>query len=128
MTRRRTPPERPAAAVPGDTPVTVAVRVKPGAGRVRVGGCHEGPHGPALIVAVSAPAVDGRATEAVLRALAEALGMRPAAVTLRLGATSRDKLFTVAAPAEAVGRRVRELRDGTPPGSAPGTASGTATR
>jgi uncharacterized protein YggU (UPF0235/DUF167 family) len=111
MTRRRTPPERPTAAVPGDTPVTVAVRVKPGAGRTRVGGCHEGPHGPALVVAVCAPAVDGKATEAVRRALADALGMRPAVVSLRLGATSRDKLFTVQAPADVVDRRVRELRD-----------------
>jgi uncharacterized protein YggU (UPF0235/DUF167 family) len=92
-------------------PVTVAVRVKPGAGRTRVGGRHEGPHGPALVVAVGAPAVDGRATEAVRRALAEALGVRPAVVSLRLGATSRDKLFSVDAPAEAVGRRVHELRD-----------------
>jgi len=30
-----------------------------------VGGRYDGPHGPALIVAVAAPAVDGKATEAV---------------------------------------------------------------
>jgi uncharacterized protein YggU (UPF0235/DUF167 family) len=108
MPRRRTPADRPA-----DAAVTVAVRVKPGAGRVRVGGCHDGPHGPALIVAVSAPAVDGRATEAVRRALAEALGVRPAAVSLRVGTTSRDKVFAVDAPAAAIDLRLRELRDGT---------------
>ncbi|WP_433829355.1 DUF167 domain-containing protein [Actinoplanes sp. CA-015351] len=79
-------------------PGSVAVRVRPGAGRNRVGGRYDGPHGPAVIVAVSAPAVDGRATEAVRKALAEALGLRPAAVELRLGATSRDKVFTVTAP------------------------------
>ena len=39
--------------------------------------------------------VDGKATEAVRRALADALGVRPAAVSLRLGASSRDKVFTV---------------------------------
>lgn len=77
--------------------VTVAVRVKPGASRTRVGGRYDGPLGPALVVAVNAPAVDGRATEAARRALADALGVRPAAVSLRTGAASRDKLFLVTA-------------------------------
>nr|WP_189202204.1 DUF167 domain-containing protein [Couchioplanes caeruleus] len=84
------------------------MRVRPGAGRNRVGGRYDGPHGPALIVAVAAPAVDGKATEAVRRALAEALGVRPAAVTLKIGATSRDKVFTVAGD---VGPRLAHLRD-----------------
>lgn len=92
--------------------VTVAVRVKPGASRTRVAGCHLGPNGPALIVAVSAPAVDGRATEAVRRALAEALRVRTSAVNLRSGARSRDKLFTVAAPPAPIAERVRALRGG----------------
>jgi uncharacterized protein YggU (UPF0235/DUF167 family) len=86
------------AETPAPARTTVAVRVRPGAGRDRVGGRYDGPHGPALIVAVSAPAVDGRATEAVRKALAAALGVRPAEVGLKLGATSRDKVFTVAAP------------------------------
>jgi uncharacterized protein YggU (UPF0235/DUF167 family) len=114
MTRRRTPADRPADAA------AVAVRVKPGAGRVRVGGAYDGPHGPALIVAVAAPAVDGRATEAVRLALADAFGVRPAAVQLRLGATSRDKVFTVDADGGRVGSRLRELRDGAP-SARPGT-------
>lgn len=99
--------------------VTIAVRVKPGASRTRVGGGYPGPYGPALVVAVSAPAVDGRATEAARRALADALGVRPAAVTLRRGATSRDKLFAVepgpagtATDRDALTRRVAALRDG----------------
>lgn len=108
------------ASRPGDGPSaeerragdvrSVAVRVRPGAGRTRVGGRYDGPHGPALIVAVGAPAVDGRATEAVRRALAEALGLRPGDVELRLGATSRDKVFTVA---KDVGERLAALRDGS---------------
>jgi hypothetical protein len=92
--------------------LSVAVRVRPGAGRDRVGGCYAGPHGPALIVAVGAPAVDGKATEAVRRALAAALGVRPAAVTLRLGATSRDKVFTVTADGDETLARLAALRDG----------------
>lgn len=89
---------------------SVVVRVRPGAGRTRVGGRYDGPHGPALIVAVGAPAVDGKATEAVRRALAEALGVRPRDVVLKLGATSRDKVFTVFGE---VGARLVVLRDGS---------------
>lgn len=95
----------------------VAVRVKPGASRPRVGGRHDGPHGPALVVAVSARAVDGRATEAARRAVADALGLRAGAVSLRTGAASRDKLFTVELPAGPAGdaalARVSTLRAGT---------------
>lgn len=93
-------------------PCTVAVRVKPGASRARVGGRFDGPYGPALVITVNQPAVDGRATEAARRALAEALRLRPAAVTLRTGAASRDKLFVVDGPAQEVDARLRELRDG----------------
>ncbi len=94
------------------TRVTVAVRVKPGASRTRVGGRYDGPRGAALVVAVQAPAVDGRATEAVRRALADAFGVRPARVTLRAGATSRDKLFAIESAPADLERRLRELRDG----------------
>ena len=90
---------------------SVAVRVRPGAGRNRVGGRYDGPHGPALIVAVAAPAVDGKATEAVRKALAGALGLRPGEVTLKVGATSRDKVFTVPVGAEILSR-LAALRDG----------------
>ncbi|GAA4717123.1 DUF167 domain-containing protein [Phytohabitans rumicis] len=88
------------------TPISlsVPVRVKPGSARARVGGRHDGPYGAALIVAVNAPAVDGRATEAARRALAEALGVRPAHVTLRAGAASRDKLFVVTGAADLPSR------------------------
>jgi len=90
---------------------SVAVRVRPGAGRNRVGGRYDGPHGPALIVAVAAPAVDGKATEAVRKALAGALGVRAGEVALKVGATSRDKVFTVPAGDE-IRTRLAALRDG----------------
>ena len=94
---------RSAAGAPAtDAAATVAVRVKPGASRARVGGRYDGPHGPAGVGAVTAPAVDGTATEAARRALAE----------LRSGAASRDKLFTVMADPAEVESRVRRLRDG----------------
>jgi uncharacterized protein YggU (UPF0235/DUF167 family) len=90
---------------------TVAVRVKPGSSRVRVGGRYDGPHGPSVVVAVTAPPVDGRATEAAIRALAAALGLKPAQLSLRSGATSRDKIIAVTdAPPDLTGR-VARLRD-----------------
>jgi uncharacterized protein YggU (UPF0235/DUF167 family) len=99
--------------------ITVAVRVKPGAARPRVGGRHDGPYGPALVVAVAAPPVDGRATDAVRRAVADAVGLRPRAVSVRAGATSRDKLLDVELPADLADAvllaRLTRLRDGSPP-------------
>lgn len=69
----------------------ITVRVRPGSARESVGGSHDG----ALIVRVSAPAVDGRATAAALAAIAAAFGVRPNAVRLVTGATSRTKLVEV---------------------------------
>lgn len=70
----------------------LSVRVKPGASRARVGGRHGSG---SLVVAVTEKAVGGAATEAVLRAVAEALGIPRRSVTLLVGATSRDKVLGV---------------------------------
>lgn len=72
--------------------VRVTVRVRPGATRPGVGGEHDG----ALVVRVSARAVDGKATEAALAAVAEAFGVRRRAVSLVSGTTSRTKVVDVA--------------------------------
>ena len=77
----------------------VAIRVKPGSARPKVGGRH----GDAIVVAVSPRAVDGKATEAALRAVADAFGVRRRDVTLVTGATSRDKVVEIAADPAAVG-------------------------
>jgi uncharacterized protein len=92
-------------------PATILVRVKPGSSRDAVGGRYDGASGPALVIAVSAPAVDGRATEAARRALASALRVRRASVVLHSGATSRDKRFTVEDPPADLAERVSALRD-----------------
>jgi hypothetical protein len=57
-----------------------------------VGGEHDG----ALVVRVSARAVDGKATAAALAAVAAAFGVPPRAVTLVAGAASRTKIIEVA--------------------------------
>ena len=48
-----------------------------------------------LVIRVAAPPEKGRATDHARRALAEALGVAPMAVTLRSGPTSRRKTYTV---------------------------------
>jgi uncharacterized protein YggU (UPF0235/DUF167 family) len=87
----------------------IAVRVRPGSSRERVGGRYDGPSGPALVVAVTAPAIDGRATAAVLEAVAKAFGVRRRAVLLVSGPASRDKVLDVDADEQAVSRRLAEL-------------------
>lgn len=74
----------------------VTIRVRPGSSRVAVGGGYGDP--PALVVAVTAPAVDGRATRAAIEAVAAALGVRRRQVRLVSGATSRDKVLAIDDP------------------------------
>ncbi|HEX4661725.1 MAG TPA: DUF167 domain-containing protein [Streptosporangiaceae bacterium] len=69
----------------------ITIRVRPGASHPGVGGDHDG----ALVVRVSAPAVDGRATAAAVAAVAAAFGVRRQAVTLVTGAASRTKILDV---------------------------------
>jgi uncharacterized protein len=86
--------------------VKIAIRVKPGASRTRVGGLHAD----RLVVAVSARAVDGAATEAALAALAEALGVKRRTVSLVSGHTSRDKLAEVDPEPPDLAARLAALR------------------
>lgn len=73
------------------TAIRVPIRVKPGASRTRVGGCF----GERLVVAVRARAVDGKATEAALAAIAEAVGVKRVDITLIAGASARDKVVQI---------------------------------
>lgn len=83
----------------------IAIRVKPGSSRARVGGMY----GDRLVVAVHARAVDGGATEEALAALADALGARRRHVWLVSGATSRDKVVEVDLDPAEVAERLEEL-------------------
>jgi hypothetical protein len=57
------------------------------------------------VVAVSERAVDGKATEAALRAVAGAFGVRRRDVTLVTGATSRDKVVDIDGTADVLSAR-----------------------
>lgn len=75
----------------------IAIRVRPGASRTEVGGSHDG----ALVVRVTARAVDGQANAAVVRALAEAFDVPRRAVSVVGGATARSKVVEVEGATEA---------------------------
>lgn len=70
------------------------MKVQPKSRRPGIGGLAA--DGEALRVAVTEAPEDGRANEAVRRALAAALGIAPSAVELAQGATSRLKSFRIA--------------------------------
>jgi len=82
------------------------VRVRPGSARPGVGGEHDG----ALVVRVSARAVDGQATAAALAAVAAAFGVPRRAVTLVAGASSRTKIVDVVGADPAVLDRLLRMR------------------
>jgi uncharacterized protein (TIGR00251 family) len=70
----------------------VRLRVAPGAARAGVAGRH----GDAWKVRVTAPAEGGRANDAVMRLLADALAVPRTSVTLVSGHSARDKIVELA--------------------------------
>jgi uncharacterized protein len=79
--------------------VVVSLRVRP---RSRPGvGLTDG----GLVIRVAAAPEKGRATEEGRRSLAQALGVPTSAVTLRSGAASRSKTFTVSGITAVEARR-----------------------
>ncbi len=71
----------------------MTIRVTPGASRVSVGGAYGEPA--ALIVAVHAQPVDGQANAAVVAALAAALNVRKAEISVVAGQTGRTKIIAI---------------------------------
>jgi len=87
--------------------IRVTVRVKPGASRNKVRGSFG--DSPALVVAVSEPAIDGRASTAVCRAIAEAVGVSLSKVSIVMGQTSRTKVVEINDNDPQIQRKIAEL-------------------
>ncbi|MFM6840950.1 MAG: DUF167 domain-containing protein, partial [Candidatus Planktophila sp.] len=83
------------------------IRVRPNSSRNKVGGSVGEP--PRLVVAVQAPAVDGKANQAVIKELANAFNLRARDFTIVFGELGRDKRLLIAGDAEALKTRLEEL-------------------
>jgi uncharacterized protein (TIGR00251 family) len=73
------------------TGVSFSVRLQPRAKKNQV----TGELGGALKVAVTAPPIEGRANEALIRFLAELLKVARSSVTIAAGASSRNKVIRI---------------------------------
>lgn len=87
----------------------IEIRVRPNSSRNKVGGIAGDP--PRLIVAVQAPAVDGKANEAVLKELAKAFDCRARDFTIVFGELGRDKRLLVQGDLVALTKKYSELLD-----------------
>lgn len=84
--------------------VTLTVRLQPKAKKTAIVGELDG----ALKLAVTAPPVEGRANEALLRFVAELLKVARSSVTIAAGASSRNKVIRIAGlTAEQVRSRLK---------------------
>jgi uncharacterized protein (TIGR00251 family) len=83
------------------------IRVRPNASRNKVGGTAGDP--PRLVVAVQAPAVDGKANAAVIKELALAFDLRARDFTIVHGELARDKRLIVKGDVIELARRLEEL-------------------
>ena len=88
---------------------SLLVRAQPGARRAGVQGHLNG----ALKVAVTAPPEDGRANQALVQVLSDALGVKRSQVELLLGQTHRVKRFLIRGlTAEELANRLTKLLTG----------------
>jgi len=83
------------------------IRVRPNSSRNKVGGSAGDP--PRLVVAVQAPAVDGKANAAVIKELANAFNIRVRDFTIVFGELGRDKRLLVNGDTQLLQARYDEL-------------------
>ena len=96
-------------ASPGTLPASslrLNVHVHPGSKHPGVGGTHDGD----LIVRVRERAVNGAATEAVVRAVADAFDVPVRTVSVVRGLTSRKKTLEILGHVVALSARLAELQ------------------
>lgn len=90
--------------VAADGRITLTLHIQPGAKKTETAGLH----GDALKIRLAAPPVEGKANEALIKFIAEALKLPKSAVNLKSGQTSRRKVLEVqGATTEAVARFVQ---------------------
>lgn len=80
---------------PRQTCVRLQVQVMPNAKRTGIAGMH----GDALKIRLQAQPIEGKANEALVRFVADALDLPKSAVSVSHGLTARRKLLEIAAPA-----------------------------
>lgn len=85
----------------------IDIRVRPNSSRNKVGGLVGVP--PRLVVAVQAPAVDGKANSAVLKELSKAFEVRRRDVQIVFGEMVRDKRVVISGNADALAARFEAL-------------------
>jgi uncharacterized protein (TIGR00251 family) len=88
-------------------PFLLEIRVRPNSSRNKVGGGAGEP--PRLVVAVQAPAVDGKANQAVIKELASAFNLRPRDFTIVYGELGRDKRVLVDGDEKTLQAKLEEL-------------------
>ncbi len=88
-------------------PFLLEIRVRPNSSRNKVGGSVGEP--PRLVVAVQAPAVDGKANQAVIKELASAFGLRTRDFTIVYGELGRDKRLLVDGNEKTLQAKLEEL-------------------
>ena len=71
--------------------ITLTLHIQPGAKKTEIAGLH----GDALKIRLAAPPVDGKANEALIKFIADTLGLAKSAVHLKSGQTSRRKVLEV---------------------------------
>ena len=86
----------------------IEIRVRPNSSRNKVGGTVGDPA--RLVVAVQAPAVDGKANEAVIKELATAFDIRARDFTIVFGELARDKRLLVSGDIKQLQRKYEELQ------------------
>ncbi|MEI7698010.1 MAG: DUF167 domain-containing protein [Actinomycetes bacterium] len=86
----------------------IEIRVRPNSSRNKVGGTVGEP--PRLVVAVQAPAVDGKANQAVIKELAKAFDIRARDFTIVFGELGRDKRLLVNGDIAALREKYEELQ------------------
>lgn len=75
----------------GVTEFLLTIRAKPNSSRNRVGGAY----GQWLIVAVTEPAVEGKASKAIISLLAEVLQVSKSAIRIKSGERARTKIIAI---------------------------------